>query len=70
MILQEVSSKGCCCCAQDGDGKITAEGDLSVVFPAWVRAAKKPHGAVLTSLREQLFEPATVHVSQKLELPL
>ena len=52
------------------DGKITAEGDLSVVFPAWVRAAKKPHGAVLTSLREQLFEPAAVHVSQKLELPL
>ena len=52
------------------DGKITAEGDLSVVFPAWVRAAHKPHGAVLTSLREQLFEPPKVHVSQKLELPL
>ena len=52
------------------DGKIIAEGDLSVVFPAWVRVAEKPHGIVLTSLREQLFEAPKVHTSENLELPL
>jgi hypothetical protein len=52
------------------DGKIIAEGGLSVVFPAWVRVAKKPHGIALASLREQLFEAPKVHTSTQLELPL
>lgn len=52
------------------DGVIRATGSLAVVFPAWVRAADKPHGLDLSTLREQLFQPQIVQAAEKFELPL
>ena len=52
------------------DGVIRARGPLSVVFPEWVRVARKPHGIDLEHLHSQLFTPPEETTAQKFELPL